>query len=297
MSQPRILVTGKNGQVGFELQHSLSPLGEVIAVDIEDCDLKNTSAIVDLVERVKPSLIVNPAAYTAVDQAESDLEGAYAINAIAPKVLAAQANLRHIPMIHYSTDYIFDGTKEGCYLEDDPANPQSKYGKTKWQGEKNVRAMCPQHVIIRTSWVFGAHGGNFLKTILQLSQERDKLKIIADQFGAPTSAKRLADNSALIAMRLLNGEVRKFGTYHLVASGETSWHGYASYVVAFANKLGLKTRLSVTDIQPIPSEAYPQPASRPKNSRLSTQKIQNTFGIELPPWTVDVERVLQQLLH
>lgn len=257
MSQPRILVTGKNGQVGFELQRSLAHLGEVIAVDVEDCDLTDMAAIVSLVERVKPDLIVNPAAYTAVDKAESETEVAYAINATAPKVLAAQANLLHIPIIHYSTDYVFDGTKDGVYFEDDPANPQSIYGKTKWQGEENVRAMCAQHIILRTSWVFGAHGGNFLKTILKLAQEREELKIISDQYGAPTSAKLLADSTAVIAESLLNGETGKFGTYHLVASGETTWHGYAQRVVELANELGDKTKTQAKDIQPIPTEAYP----------------------------------------
>lgn len=293
----RILVTGKNGQVGHELHRSLAPLGEVIAVDVEDCDLTDTAAIVALVEKVKPDLIVNPAAYTAVDKAESETEIACAINAIAPKVLAAQANLFHIPIIHYSTDYIFDGAKDGIYFEDDPANPQSIYGKTKWLGEKNVRAMCPQHVILRTSWVFGAHGGNFLKTILKLAQERDELKIIADQFGAPTSARLLADSTAEIAKQLLSSDGKqKAGTYHLVASGETTWYGYASKVVELANQLGVKTKLAAKDVQPIPTEAYPLPAPRPKNSKLSTQKIQETFGINIPDWTVDVETVLKQVI-
>ncbi len=293
----KILVTGKNGQVGHELQRSLAPLGEVVAVDIEDCDLTDTAAIVALVEKIKPDLIVNPAAYTAVDKAETETEIAYAINAIAPKVLAAQANLLHIPIIHYSTDYIFDGTKDGVYVEDDPVNPQSIYGKTKWQGEKNVRAMCPQHVILRTSWVFGAHGGNFLKTILKLAQEREELKIIADQFGAPTSARLLADSTAEIAKQILNGDgVKKAGTYHLVASGETTWHGYATKVVEIANQHGIETRVQANSIKPIPTEAYPLPAPRPKNSKLSTQKIQDVFGINIPDWTVDVEIVLKQVI-
>lgn len=293
----KILVTGKNGQVGHELQRSLAPLGEVVAVDIEDCDLTDTSAIVSLVEKVKPDLIVNPAAYTAVDKAEAESEIAYAINATAPKVLAAQANLLHIPIIHYSTDYIFDGTKDGVYVEDDPANPKSIYGKTKWQGEKNVRAMCSQHVILRTSWVFGAHGGNFLKTILKLAQERDELKIIADQFGAPTSARLLADSTAEIAKQVLSGDaIQKAGTYHLVASGETTWHGYAQKVVALANELGVKTKVQAKDIQPIPTEVYPLPAPRPKNSRLSIDKIKAAFGIEIPDWSFDVEQVLKQVI-
>lgn len=293
----KILVTGKNGQVGHELQHSLASLGDVVAVDVEDCDLTDTAAIVSLVEKVKPRLIVNPAAYTAVDKAESEQELAFAINATAPKVLAAQANLLQIPMIHYSTDYIFDGTKNGVYVESDSANPQSIYGKTKWQGEKNVRAMCPQHVILRTSWVFGAHGGNFLKTILMLAQERDELKIIADQFGAPTSARLLADSTVEIAKQILSGNAaHKAGTYHLVGAGETTWHGYAAKVVEFANYLGIKTKVKAGDIQPISTEAYPLPAPRPKNSKLSTDKIKANFGIDIPDWSVDVEQVLKQVI-
>ena len=293
----RILVTGKNGQVGYELQRSLAPLGEVVAVDVQDCDLTDTAAIVSLVEKVKPDLIINPAAYTAVDKAELEQEVAFAINAAAPKVLAAQANLLHIPLIHYSTDYVFDGTKSGVYVEEDDPNPQSVYGKTKLQGEKNVRAMCPQHVILRTSWVFGAHGGNFLKTILKLAQERDELKIIADQFGAPTSARLLAESTAKIAKQLLNGEAtQKAGTYHLVGAGETTWHGYATKVVELANQLGVKTKVNAANIQPIPTEAYPLPALRPKNSKLSTAKIRTTFGIDIPDWSVGVEQVLKQVI-
>ncbi len=292
-----ILLTGKNGQVGYELQRSLASLGQVVAVDVEDCDLCDTASIVSLVERVKPALIVNSAAYTAVDKAESEPEIAYEINAVAPKVLAAQANLLHIPIIHYSTDYIFDGTKNGFYVEDDPANPQSIYGKTKWQGENNVRAMCPQHVILRTSWVFGAHGGNFLKTILKLAQERDELKIIADQFGAPTSARLLANSTAEIAKQLLNCDAtQKAGTYNLVGAGETTWHGYASKVVELANQFGVRTKVQAKNIQPISTEAYPLPAICPKNSKLSTDKIKTVFEIDIPDWSVDVEEVLKQII-
>lgn len=293
----KILVTGKNGQLGYELQRSLAHLGEVVAVDVEDCDLTETADIISLVEKVKPGLIVNPAAYTAVDKAEVEQEVAFAVNAIAPKVLAAQANLLNIPMIHYSTDYVFDGSKEGQYCELDYANPQSVYGKTKWQGEKNVRSMCQRHVILRTSWVFGAHGGNFLKTILKLALERDELKIIVDQYGAPTSTRLLADTTAEVAKQMLaeNSE-RKAGTYHLVAAGETTWHEYATKVVELANQLGVNTKVKAKDIRPIPTEAYPLPAPRPKNSRLNTQKIREAFDIEIPDWSIDVGRVLKQLI-
>jgi len=292
----KILVTGKNGQVGHELQRSLASLGEVIAVDIEDCDLTDTAAIVSLVEKVKPGLIVNPAAYTAVDKAEVEQEIAYAINAITPKVLAEQASLLNIPLIYYSTDYIFDGTKAELYLENDRANPQSVYGKSKWQGEENVRSICPQHIILRTSWVFGAHGGNFLKTILKLAQERDELKVIADQFGAPTSARLLADSTAEIVKQLFDSDVRqKAGTYHLVASGVTSWYGYAKKVLELVNQFGVKTKIHSENIVPIPTEAYPLPAPRPKNSVLSTDKIKKTFGINIPDWSVDVGQVLKQI--
>jgi dTDP-4-dehydrorhamnose reductase len=293
----KILVTGKNGQVGFELQRSLAHLGEIVAVDVEDCDLSNPDSIVALVQSVKPDLIVNPAAYTAVDKAESEPEIAFAINATAPMVLATQANLLHIPIIHYSTDYIFDGTKDGFYVEDDFANPQSIYGKTKWQGEKNVRGACPRHAILRTSWVFGVHGGNFLKTIFKLAQERDQLKIIVDQFGAPTSARLLADVTAEIAKQFLSGEEEhKAGTYHLVGGGETTWYGYALKVVELANMLGINTRVQAKDILPIPTEDYPLPAPRPKNSRLSTNKIKAAFGIDIPDWSEDVEQVLKQVI-
>ncbi len=296
MSQPKILVTGKNGQVGFELQRSLASLGKIIAVDIEDCDLTDTRAINSLIESINPDFIINSAAYTSVDKAEIEPDVVFAINATAPKTLAAQANFRHIPIIHYSTDYVFDGMKSGVYVEDDLANPQSNYGKSKWQGEKNVRAMCPKHVILRTSWVFGVHGGNFLKTILKLAQERDALKVIADQHGAPTSARLLADSTAVIVQQLLEGETRKFGTYNLVSGGETTWHGYAVKVVELANLLGIKTKVQAKDIEQIPTEAYPLPAPRPKNSKLNTDKIKVAFGIDIPDWSVDVEEVLKQLI-
>lgn len=293
----KILVTGKNGQVGHELQRSLAPLGEVVAVDVEDCDLTDAAAIVSLVESVKPGLIVNPAAYTAVDKAESEQEVAFAINAMAPKVLAAQANLLHIPIIHYSTDYVFDGEKDGVYVEDDVTNPQSIYGKTKWQGEKNVRALCPHHVILRTSWVFGVHGGNFLKTMLRLAAEKESLNVIADQFGAPTSARFLADATAQIAEQLLSGGAgRKVGTYHLALGGRTTWHQYAQAVVRAAIENGCELKLTPEAISAIRTEEYPLPAPRPKNSSLDTKKIKDVFGLSIPDWESEVSDAVRILV-
>ena len=293
----KILVTGNKGQVGFELMKTLAPLGKVIGVDIKECDLAQSAMIDALLDRVKPDIIVNPAAYTAVDKAESEPTVAHAINAQAPKTLARQASRRNIPIIHFSTDYIFDGTKEEAYVEEDPANPKSVYGKTKWLGEEAVRSNAAKHVILRTSWVFGAHGVNFLKTMLKLSQERDKMSIVSDQFGAPTSARMLAEVTAEIVKQLLQEfSYRKYGTYHLVADGETSWYGYAKYVVEQANALGMETKLTPANIKAIKTKDFPLPAPRPANSRLDTTKVKETFGISLPTWQSEVDRVLNELI-
>jgi dTDP-4-dehydrorhamnose reductase len=294
----KILVTGKNGQVGHELMRSLAPLGEVVGVDIEDCDLSKPAAIAKMLTHIKPDLIVNPAAYTEVDKAETEANLAHAVNAAAPEALAKYAASKNIPMIHYSTDYVFDGSKEGLYLETDKANPKSVYGKTKWLGEAAVRNNAPKHVILRTSWVFGAHGVNFLKTMLKLAQERDKLSIVADQIGSPTSAAMLADATAVIVKQLFEtGATRKYGTYHLVADGETSWHGYAQWVVTKANALGLKTKIAPDAIRAITTKEYPMPAPRPSNSRLDTSKVMSVFGLNLPSWRDEVAIVLEKLIH
>lgn len=293
----KILVTGKNGQVGHELMRSLAPMGEVVGVDFEECDLSQSAAINGLLDKVKPDVIVNPAAYTAVDKAESEPTVAHAVNAQAPKVLALYASKRNIPIVHFSTDYVFDGKKEGAYVEDDPAGPSSVYGKTKHLGEEAVRNSAPKHVILRTSWVFGAHGVNFLKTMLKLAQERDKLSIVADQVGAPTSAKMLADVTAEIVRQLLEGGAPiKYGTYHLVAGGETSWHGYAQFVIEQANALGLATKIAAKDVKAIGTRDYPMPAPRPANSRLDTTKIKDMFGITLPTWQDEVGLVVAELI-
>jgi dTDP-4-dehydrorhamnose reductase len=295
---PKILVTGKNGQVGFELQRSLAVLGEVIAVDREECDLSNPAAIRALVQQVRPDIIVNPAAHTAVDKAESEVELATALNATAPQVFAEEAAKLGALFVHYSTDYVFDGAKDGCYVETDTPNPQSVYGKTKLAGELAVAAANSRHLIFRTSWVFGAHGGNFLKTMLRLMQQRDTLSVVADQIGAPTTASLLADVTAHIIAQYLRSPNQAdfaYGTYHLVAGGATSWHGYASLINDIAAQQGYTLAIASQNIKAIPASDYPVPAPRPANSRLNTQKIQSTFGLTLPSWQQGVQQVMTLL--
>lgn len=294
----KILLTGKNGQVGFELQRALAPLGEIVAIDQQECNLACADDIRRLVADVAPQVIVNPAAYTAVDKAESEQHLALAINGTAPGIFAEEAARLGALVIHYSTDYVFDGVREGCYTEDDLPNPQSVYGKTKLAGERAVQASGADYLIFRTSWVFGAHGNNFAKTMLRLAAERDSLKIVADQFGAPTSAALLADVTAQ-ALGLYKRQGRAgfpFGLYHLAASGVTSWHEYAQTVVGAALARGKQLRLSVDDVLPITTAEYPLPAPRPANSRLDTSRLRDTFGLALPDWHDGLDHVLQQIL-
>lgn len=294
----RILLTGKNGQVGFELQRALAPLGEVVAVDHHECDLADPDAIRRLMVQVGPDIVVNPAAHTAVDKAESEPELAQAINAVAPGVLGQEAARLGALVVHYSTDYVFDGSKDGAYVENDLPNPQSVYGKTKLAGERALQASGANHLIFRTSWVFGAHGGNFAKTVLRLAAERDALKIVADQFGAPTSAALLADVTAQVLGRYRReGKAGfPFGLYHLVAGGNTSWHEYAQTVVRAASAAGKPLKLTADNVQPITTAEYPLPAPRPANSRLDTGHFRRTFGLELPAWQSGLDHVLQQIL-
>lgn len=294
----KILLTGKNGQVGFELQRAVAPLGEVVAVDHQECDLANADAIRQLLAEVKPQVIINPAAYTAVDKAEAEPDLAGAINAIAPRVFGEEAARLGMLVIHYSTDYVFDGSKAGAYLETDVPNPQSVYGQTKLAGEQALQASGADHLIFRTSWVFGAHGANFAKTMLRLAAERDGLKIVADQFGAPTSAALLADVTAQVLGRYKR-EGRAgfpFGLYHLVAGGCTTWHEYAQTVVRAALAAGKPLKLAADEILPITTADYPLPAPRPSNSRLDTSRLRQTFGLELPDWQRGLDHVLQQIL-
>jgi dTDP-4-dehydrorhamnose reductase len=294
----RILLTGKNGQLGFELQRALSPLGAVHAVDVQECNLADESAIRALVRSVQPDLIVNPAAYTAVDQAEGEEPLAVAVNADAPRILGEEAARLSAWIIHYSTDYVFDGTRHGAYVETDVPNPLNVYGRSKREGELALQQACPRHLVLRTSWVVGAHGASFARTILKLASERDALSIVADQYGAPTSAALLADVTAQVV-----GGVRReglqgfpFGLYHVSAGGETSWYDYARFVIAQALASGKPLQVMPDGIRPIATADYPLPAKRPANSRLDTTLFRATFDLELPDWRIGVGHVIQQLL-
>lgn len=294
----KILLTGKNGQLGFELQRALAPLGDVVAVGSQDCDLADADALRALVRRVAPDVIVNPAAYTAVDKAESDQDRAFAVNAQAPAILGEEGAKLGALVLHYSTDYVFDGAKEGSYSEDDAPAPQSVYGRSKLEGELGLAAANAKHLILRTSWVVGAHGGNFAKTMLRLAGERERLTVVADQFGAPTSAALLADLSAHLVRQhaAVQGGAFPYGTYHVTASGETNWHAYAQFVITEAIAAGKALKADADAVAPLSTADYPTPAKRPANSRLSTNRFSTTFGLRLPQWQDGVRHVLQQIL-
>ena len=294
----RLLLTGCLGQVGFELQRALATLGDVIAVDHADCNLADADAIRQLVRTERPDVIVNPAAYTSVDKAEGERELACAVNAAAPGILGEEAARLGTFVIHYSTDYVFDGTKQGAYVEDDATNPQSVYGLTKRDGELALARANPHHIILRTSWVVGAHGGNFAKTMLKLAADRDSLSVVADQWGAPTSAALLADLAAhLVRQQRGNQDGFPYGTYHCVAGGETNWCDYARYVIREAIKAGKPLKATPDAIRPITTADYPTPAKRPANSRLDTRKFRDAFGLELPHWQAGLDHILQQILR
>lgn len=295
----RILITGVNGQVGFELTRALAPLGEILPIARDQLDLINDLAITKLLNELQPDVIVNPAAYTAVDKAELDEQTAYAVNAGAPAVMAKWVNDHEALLVHYSTDYVFDGEKATAYLEEDEVSPQSVYGASKQQGEAAIAAATARHIILRTSWVFGAYGNNFLKTMLRLASERDALSIVNDQIGAPTSAALIADVTAHIVRDYLAfGEEfieECCGIFHLAAAGETSWHGYAQHVIALAEKSGMALEIKAVDVKGIPSSAYPTPAKRPASSRLSTEKIQAVFDLQLPNWQDGVKHAFAMI--
>ena len=294
----KILLLGKNGQVGWELQRSLAPLGELIALDRHSpdlCgDLAKLQGLADTVRAVRPDVIVNAAAHTAVDKAESEPELARTLNALAPGVLAQEAAKIGALLVHYSTDYVFDGSGTRPWTETDTPAPLSVYGQTKLEGEQAIQAACPNHLIFRTSWVYAARGENFAKTMLRLAQERERLTVIDDQFGAPTSADLLADVTAH-ALRQLLQRPTDAGLYHLVAGGETSWHGYANYVIAQSQRTQAAIKIVAKEVVPVPTSAFPTPARRPRNSRMDTSKLQTTFGLKLPHWQQGVARMLDEV--
>jgi dTDP-4-dehydrorhamnose reductase len=296
----KILLFGKNGQVGWELQRSLATLGDLVALDADSkelCgDFTDLEGLARTVRAVAPDMIVNAAAHTAVDKAESEPGLVRTINALAPGVLAQEANRIGAWLVHYSTDYVFDGSGEKPWLEMDATGPLSVYGATKLAGEQLIQQSGCRHLIFRTSWVYGARGGNFAKTMLRLARERDSLSVIDDQFGAPTGADLLADITAH-AIRATRQRPELSGLYHLVAGGETSWHGYANFVIDYARRNGVVLKVASDATKPVPTSAFPTPAKRPHNSRMDTTKLQRTFDLHLPPWQSGVARMLTEILE
>ena len=298
----KILLFGKGGQLGWELQRSLVALGELVALDFDTpgelCgDFTRLADIAATVRQVRPDVVVNAAAYTAVDKAESEPELARRINAEAPGALADAAEEIGAWFVHYSTDYVFDGSGERPWREEDATNPLSVYGQTKRDGEI-AAARCRKHLIFRTSWVYAARGGNFIRTMLKLAQERERLTVIDDQVGAPTGADLLADVTAHAVRAVCATPARSdlAGLYHLVAGGETSWYGYARLIIEQARNAGLPVRVTPDAIVPIPTEAYPLPAPRPRNSRLDTSKLRAAYDLVLPDWRSGVLRALTEIL-
>lgn len=305
----KILLLGRNGQVGWELQRSLAPLGELVALDRTGdaarglCgDLQDLDGLRQTVQALRPDVIVNAAAHTAVDKAQSEPELARHLNAQAPAALADAAQAVGAALVHYSTDYVFDGSGEQPWTEDAPTGPLNVYGQTKLDGERAIAAACPRHLILRTSWVYAARGGNFARTMLRLAAERERLTVIDDQFGAPTGADLIADVTAHAIGQLLQRPQAQaqakadWGTYHLAAGGQTSWNGYARFVIDTARTLKPELKLAVQEVAPVPTSAFPTPAQRPHNSRLNTQRLQQTFGLHLPPWQQGVARMLTEIL-
>ncbi|WCM89158.1 dTDP-4-dehydrorhamnose reductase [Acidovorax sp. NCPPB 3576] len=294
-----ILLFGKGGQVGWELQRSLSVLGTVTALDHDSTDhcgnFADPAGIVDTVRALRPDVIVNAAAHTAVDKAESEPDFARTLNATTPGVLADEAARNGAWLVHYSTDYVFDGSGDRPWVETDTPAPLSVYGRTKLEGEQLIRQSGARHLILRTSWVYAARGGNFAKTMLRLAQERERLTVIDDQWGAPTGADLIADVTAH-ALRHLQQRPEDAGLYHLVAAGETNWHAYAKYVLAQSALGGDAIKIVANEVAAVPTSAFPTPAVRPHNSRLDTRRLQSTFGLVLPHWQAGVSRMLAEIL-
>ena len=295
----KILLLGRNGRVGWELQRALAPIGELTSLDSDSpaplrADFREPESLAATVRELRPDVIVNAAGHTGVDKAENEPDLARRLNAEAPAVLAREAAAQGAWLVHYSTDYVFDGSGNIARAEDSPTGPLNVYGRSKLEGEQAIRASGCRHLILRTSWVHSARGGNFAKTILRLAQERDRLAVIDDQIGAPTGAELLADVTAH-AIRAVGESPSLGGTYHLVASGETSWHGYARHVIEFARAAGAPVKVAADSIAAVPSSEFPTPAERPKNSRLDTAKLRSSFGLTLPPWQTGVDRMLAEL--
>jgi len=294
-----ILLLGKDGQVGWELQRALAPIADITAFNRQEADLEQPGRVREIIRELSPQIVINAAAYTAVDQAESEPERAMRVNADAVAEIADETKKQNGLLIHYSTDYVFDGQKQAPYLETDFTNPLSMYGKTKRAGEMAIKESGCHHLIFRTSWVFALRGRNFVKTILRLAREKEELRIIDDQYGAPTSAELIADITALIIWRFkdcLSNLEQVGGIYHLAAAGETSWHGYATQIVSEALHLGARLKSEPENILPICASEYPLPAPRPANSRLNTKKLSDTFGVTLPDWQLFVQRVISEIL-
>jgi len=293
----KVLLTGSQGQVGWELARTLLPLGEVVAASRAQADLSDLDGLRRSVRTIKPDVIVNAAAYTAVDKAETDQEQAFLINAQASGVLAEEAAICGALLIHYSTDYVFDGIKTGAYLEGDQTNPLNVYGQSKLAGEQAIQASTADFLILRTTWVYAARGNNFVKSILRLAQEREELNIVADQIGAPTWARLIAESTAHI-LRQAQQERQQGGfkssIYNLTSTGETSWHGFAEKIIELARQqdgLPIKTQR----VNPIPTSAYPLPATRPTNSRLSTQRLQKHYQLALPSWETALQLCMDEI--
>jgi dTDP-4-dehydrorhamnose reductase len=298
----KVLLLGKNGQVGWELQRSLAPLGELVALDRHSTladggcgDLNDLDGLRETVARLRPDVIVNAAAHTAVDKAESEPELARALNALAPEVLANAAQAVGALLVHYSTDYVFDGSGTAPWSEDAITGPLSVYGQTKLEGERLIAAASERHLIFRTSWVYAARGGNFAKTMLRLAQERERLTVIDDQWGAPTGAELIADVTAHAIRQTLRDDAC-CGTYHLAAAGETTWNGYARFVLETARAIKPDLAIKAQDVAPVPTSAFPTPAQRPLNSRLDTSRLRQTFGLTMPDWQIGVRRMLAEIL-
>jgi len=294
-----ILLFGKGGQVGWELQRSLSVLGTVTALDFdttEHCgDFSNPAGVAETVRALRPDVIVNASAHTAVDKAESESDFARTLNATTPGAIAQEAAKLGAWLVHYSTDYVFDGSGNRPWVETDAPAPLSVYGRTKLEGEQLIVQSGVKHLILRTSWVYAARGGNFAKTMLRLAQERERLTVIDDQWGAPTGADLLADVTAH-ALRHLQQRPQDAGLYHCVAGGETNWNEYAKYVLTQAHKAQNAIEIKAKEVMPVPTSAFPTPAVRPQNSRLNTHKLQSTFGLQMPHWQTGVARMLTEIL-